>query len=75
MILKYLYRRDGQRVTILGFVVNQLKSYENCHLLYRFVSTKGETLISRYIFLVRIKIMSPEPFLYINLYIFIIFIL
>ena len=55
----------------MGFVVNRLKFRENRHLLYRFVSAKGETLISRYIFLVRIKIMSLRTnFIYKPIYLY-----
>lgn len=50
---------------------NQYKFYENRHLLYRFVSAKGEILISRYIFLVRIKIMSlGTNFIYKSIYLY-----
>lgn len=50
---------------------NQYKSYENRHLLYRFVSAKGEILISRYISLVRIKIMSlGANFIYKSIYLY-----
>ena len=52
-------------------VVIVLNPRENRHLLYRFVSTKGETLISRYIFLVRIKIMSLRTnFIYKSIYLY-----
>ena len=53
------------------FRSNRLKSSENCHLLYRFVSAKGETLISRYTSLVRIKIMSLRTnFIYKSIYLY-----
>lgn len=50
---------------------NRHKFYENRHLLYRFVSAKGETLISCYISLVRIKIMSLRTnFIYKSIYLY-----
>lgn len=53
------------------FRSNRLKSRENRHLYYRFVSAKGETLISCYIFLVRIKIMSLRTnFIYKSIYLY-----
>ena len=53
------------------FRSNRHKFYENRHLLYRFVSAKGETLISRYISLVRIKIMSLRTnFIYKSIYLY-----